>query len=194
MGEIYEKSMARTSFTLVMLAIAGGMALALGMIGLYGTISYSVAQRTREIGIRMAMGAQRGTLTGMFLRHGLALSAIGIACGLGIRCGSDARHEIAVVRSEAGGPADVCVGPGGAHRCRPARELSPRLAGDGRRPARSATRRLIFVGRPFRAAASVRGYRTISAKISIAKKGREPLSSKHDAFARGLAGSDGDVS
>ncbi|MGA7239208.1 MAG: ABC transporter permease [Bryobacteraceae bacterium] len=82
MGEIYEKSLARTSFTLVMLAIAGGMALALGMIGLYGTISYSVAQRTREIGIRMAMGAQRGTLTGMFLRHGLALSAIGIACGL----------------------------------------------------------------------------------------------------------------
>ena len=83
MGQVYEKSMARTSFTLVMLAIAGGMALALGMIGLYGTISYSVAQRTREIGIRMAMGAQRGTLTGMFLRHGLALSGIGIACGLG---------------------------------------------------------------------------------------------------------------
>jgi predicted permease len=83
MGQVYEKSMARTSFTLVMLAIAGVMALALGMIGLYGTISYSVAQRTREIGIRMAMGAQRGTLTGMFLRHGLALSAIGIACGLG---------------------------------------------------------------------------------------------------------------
>jgi predicted permease len=82
MAEIYEKSMARTSFTLVMLAIAGGMALALGMIGLYGTISYSVAQRTREIGIRMAMGAQRGTLTGMFLRHGLALSTIGILCGL----------------------------------------------------------------------------------------------------------------
>jgi ABC-type antimicrobial peptide transport system permease subunit len=59
------------------------MALALGMIGLYGTISYSVAQRTREIGIRVAMGAQRGTLTGMFLRHGLALSGIGIVCGLG---------------------------------------------------------------------------------------------------------------
>jgi predicted permease len=83
MGEVYKKSMARTSFTLVMLAIAGGMALTLGMIGLYGTISYSVAQRTREIGIRMAMGAQRGTLTGMFLRHGLGLSAIGIVCGLG---------------------------------------------------------------------------------------------------------------
>jgi predicted permease len=82
MQQIYEKSMARTSFTLVMLAIAGGMALLLGMIGLYGTISYAVAQRTREIGIRMAMGAQRRTLAGMFLRHGLLLTVIGIACGL----------------------------------------------------------------------------------------------------------------
>ena len=82
MQDVYEKSMARTSFTLVMLAIAGGMALALGMIGLYGTISYSVAQRTREIGIRIAMGAQQHTLTGMFLQHGLVLSAIGVACGL----------------------------------------------------------------------------------------------------------------
>jgi ABC-type antimicrobial peptide transport system permease subunit len=82
MQDVYEKSMARTSFTLVMLAIAGSMALALGMIGLYGTISYSVAQRTREIGIRMAMGAQQYTLTRMFLQHGLALSAIGVACGL----------------------------------------------------------------------------------------------------------------
>jgi predicted permease len=82
MQEVYEKSMARTAFTLVMLAIAGGMALLLGMIGLYGTISYSVAQRTREIGIRMAMGAQRQALTGMFLRSGLTLSAIGVVCGL----------------------------------------------------------------------------------------------------------------
>jgi putative ABC transport system permease protein len=83
LGEIYEKSMARTSFTLVMLGIAGGMALVLGMIGLYGVIAYSVAQRTREIGIRMALGAQQGSLAGMFLGHGLTLAAIGVACGLG---------------------------------------------------------------------------------------------------------------
>jgi predicted permease len=82
MQEIYAKSMARTSFTLVMLGIAGCMALALGMTGIYGVISYSVGQRTREIGIRMAMGAQQSALTGMFLRHGLMLSAIGAACGL----------------------------------------------------------------------------------------------------------------
>jgi predicted permease len=79
---IYDKSMARTSFTLVMLSLAGGMALLLGMVGIYGVISYSVSQRTREIGIRMALGAQRSELTRLFLRDGLRLALIGVACGL----------------------------------------------------------------------------------------------------------------
>jgi ABC-type antimicrobial peptide transport system permease subunit len=78
----YRKSMARTSFTLVMLGVAGGMALLLGVVGLYGVIAYSVSQRTREIGIRMALGAQQQTLTGMFLRHGLLLTVIGVVFGL----------------------------------------------------------------------------------------------------------------
>jgi len=78
----YKKSMARTSFTLVMLAVAGGMALLLGTIGLYGVIAYSVSQRTREIGIRMALGAQQKELTKMFVRHGLTLAGIGVLCGL----------------------------------------------------------------------------------------------------------------
>lgn len=78
----YSKSMARTSFTLVMLAVAGGMALLLGTVGIYGVIAYSVSQRTREIGIRMALGAQQGALTNMFVRHGLVLAGVGIACGL----------------------------------------------------------------------------------------------------------------
>jgi predicted permease len=82
LGEFYSKSMARTSFTLVMLCVAGSMALLLGIIGIYGVISYSVSQRTREIGIRMALGAQRATLTGMFVRQGLWLTSIGVACGL----------------------------------------------------------------------------------------------------------------
>ena len=80
--EIYTRSMARTSFALVMLAIAGGMALLLGVIGIYGVISYSVSQRTREIGIRMALGAQRPALTSMFVRHGLRLVGIGLCFGL----------------------------------------------------------------------------------------------------------------
>jgi ABC-type antimicrobial peptide transport system permease subunit len=58
------------------------MALLLGIVGIYGVISYSVSQRTREIGIRMALGAQRPALTTLFVREGLQLVAIGIACGL----------------------------------------------------------------------------------------------------------------
>ncbi len=80
--EIYNKSMARTSFTLVMLAIAGGMALLLGVVGIYGVISYSVSQRTREIGIRMALGARKEELMRMFVGQGLRLALIGVACGL----------------------------------------------------------------------------------------------------------------
>jgi putative ABC transport system permease protein len=78
----YDKSMARTSFTLVMLAIAAGMALLLGGVGLYGVIAYSVSQRTREIGIRIALGAQQRGLVGMFVQQGLILAAVGVACGV----------------------------------------------------------------------------------------------------------------
>jgi len=82
LGELYTKSMARTSFTLVLLSVAGAMALLLGIVGIYGVIAYTVSQRTREIGIRMALGAQRNALTGLFVRQGLSLTAIGAACGL----------------------------------------------------------------------------------------------------------------
>jgi predicted permease len=82
MQDLYAGSLARTSFALVMLAIAGSMALALGIIGIYGVISYVVAQRAREIGIRMALGAQPREVRTMFLRQGLALSSVGLAIGL----------------------------------------------------------------------------------------------------------------
>jgi len=54
----------------------------LGVVGIYGVITYSVSQRTREIGIRMALGAQQQTVTTMFVRHGVLLTGIGIFCGL----------------------------------------------------------------------------------------------------------------
>jgi ABC-type antimicrobial peptide transport system permease subunit len=78
----YTKSVSRTSFTLVMLAIAAGIALLLGVVGLYGVIAYSASQRTREIGIRIALGAQRNTITTMFVRQGLLLAGSGVVCGL----------------------------------------------------------------------------------------------------------------
>lgn len=81
MQEIYSQSLARVSFTLVMLAIAGSMALALGFIGLYGVISYAVSQRTREIGIRLALGAERTKILRMIIGHGLRLAIAGVVIG-----------------------------------------------------------------------------------------------------------------
>jgi predicted permease len=81
MKEVYDKSMGRTSFALVMLSIAGGMALLLGVAGIYGVISFGVAQRQREIGIRVALGARPSQVTGMFLRQGLILASVGAHFG-----------------------------------------------------------------------------------------------------------------
>jgi len=82
MQEVYDKSLARTSFTLVMLGIAGAMALALGIIGIYGVMSYTVSQRKREIGIRLALGAQNGDVLHMVLRQGTKLALVGVAIGI----------------------------------------------------------------------------------------------------------------
>ncbi len=86
-GDIYGQSMARTSFTLVLLGLAGVMALLLGVVGIYAVISYSVSQRTREMGIRIALGATQSELKLMFVRHGLLLGAIGVAAGLAAAVG-----------------------------------------------------------------------------------------------------------
>jgi ABC-type antimicrobial peptide transport system permease subunit len=87
MREIYDESLAATSFTLVMLEIAGAMAMMLGLIGIYGVISYTVSQRTREIGIRVALGAEPGALRWLFVRQGLALAGCGTVTGLAAAAG-----------------------------------------------------------------------------------------------------------
>jgi predicted permease len=78
----YMKSMARTSFTLVMLSLAGGMALLLGIVGLYGVIAYSVLQRTHELGIRIALGAQKRDLLRLVLIRAMSLTMIGVGMGI----------------------------------------------------------------------------------------------------------------
>ena len=82
LDEILSRSMAQTSFALIMLGTAAGVALLLGLVGIYGVIAYIATQRTREIGIRVALGAQRGDVSRLFVRHGLVLSAAGVAIGL----------------------------------------------------------------------------------------------------------------
>jgi putative ABC transport system permease protein len=87
MQEVYDKSLARTSFTLVMLGIAAAMALALGIIGIYGVMSYTVSQRRSEIGIRLALGAQRGQILQMVLKQGTKLALVGVAIGISAALG-----------------------------------------------------------------------------------------------------------
>jgi predicted permease len=87
MEEVYGKSVARTSFTLVMLGIAGAMAMALGIIGIYGVMSFTVSQRKREIGIRLALGAQRVDLVQMVLSEGATLALVGVAMGIAAALG-----------------------------------------------------------------------------------------------------------
>ncbi len=82
MADMLRGSMARTSFTLVMLGIAAAVALLLGVVGVYGVVSYVVSQRSREIGVRIALGATAAEVTGMVLRLGLGFALVGVALGL----------------------------------------------------------------------------------------------------------------
>jgi hypothetical protein len=84
MEEVVARSLAQTSFTMVMLVIAAGVALVLGIVGLYGVISYVVSQRVPEIGIRLALGAQPGQLRMMVLRQGMTVALIGIGLGIAV--------------------------------------------------------------------------------------------------------------
>lgn len=81
MDEIYERSMARTSMTMALFAVSGSIALLLSLVGLVGVVSYGVSQRTREIGIRLALGAGQGDVRWLFVRQALALAMIGTAVG-----------------------------------------------------------------------------------------------------------------
>ena len=85
---MYDLSMARTSFSLALLAIAGSMALLLGIVGIYGVLAYAVLQRQREVGIRLALGAEPGRVTRMFVYRGVMLSGAGIALGVAAAAGS----------------------------------------------------------------------------------------------------------
>jgi predicted permease len=87
MTQILSNEVARQSFSMVLLSIFAGAALVLAAIGLYGLMSYSVEQRTQEIGIRMALGADRGRMMRTVLREGLTLAGVGVIAGLALAYG-----------------------------------------------------------------------------------------------------------
>ena len=87
LADTYDRSMSQTAFALVMFAVAGSMALVLGLVGVYGVIAYAVAQRSSEIGIRVALGAPASAVKTMFTRQGLFLTASGIALGICVAAG-----------------------------------------------------------------------------------------------------------
>jgi ABC-type antimicrobial peptide transport system permease subunit len=82
LNDVYRTSIARTSFALILLGIAGTMALTLAIIGVYGVLAYAVAQRSREVSIRVALGAEPGMVKSLFVRRGLVLACAGGVIGL----------------------------------------------------------------------------------------------------------------
>jgi predicted permease len=87
LNDVYRHSMARTSFALVLLGIAGAMALTLAIVGVYGVLAYAVAQRRREVSIRLALGAEPRVLKWLFVRKGIILNCVGVAIGLAVAGG-----------------------------------------------------------------------------------------------------------
>jgi ABC-type antimicrobial peptide transport system permease subunit len=82
MTDVVARSMARTSFTLLLLGVASGVALVLGAVGIYGVISYMVSLRTREIGVRIAVGARPADVSRMVSGRGVVLALVGVGIGL----------------------------------------------------------------------------------------------------------------
>ncbi len=142
LGDLYDHSMARSAMTLKLLAITGGIALLLGLIGIYGMVSYAISQRRREIGIRLALGARHGQVRRMFVRLALVLVGIGVAIGLAASAGLTRLMQSQLFGVSALDPADTRRGRAGAVRGGGPGQLRLRAAGLRAGPGRGAARRL----------------------------------------------------
>ena len=138
MDDVVGATLSTPRFTGVLLGVFAALALTLSAIGIYGVLSYVVSRRTREIGIRLAIGAGRGQVLRMVLRSGLVLSLAGIALGIAAAAFATRLMNTLLHGVTPGDPATFAAVGIGLSLCLGPREPDPRLARHPRRPGRGA--------------------------------------------------------
>ena len=182
MDDAIGRTLAVPRFTMWLLSALGAIGLILALVGVYGVISYVVTQRTREVGIRIALGADGGGIQWMLIRQGLVLGVVGVTIRVGCVAGRDAIHRRADVRSDGARPADIWRGRRAARSRRGRRELDSRAARDADRSARGAPGQL-KMKRLFRLPFSRdRMRRDVDAELSFHLEGRI-----EELIARGMS-------
>ena len=142
MNDLRDDSFNPRRFNMYLLGVFTGTAVLLAAIGLFGVMAYLVSQRTREIGVRMALGADRSVILWLVLGRGLALSAAGAGIGIGLALGLTRVMESLLYSVSARDPGTFVAVPGPAGSRLGCRVLSPRQAGDESRSGYCASRRV----------------------------------------------------
>ena len=140
--EIRDETIAPQRLNATLIGLFAALALAIATVGVAGVLAFSVSQRTNELGIRLALGAERGTILRMILGEGAAMALVGLAVGGVAAVPLSRLLERAALRHRAGGSADDRAGRGPARRRRARRRMGSGAARDGGRSDRGASRRL----------------------------------------------------
>ena len=160
MTDVIERVVAQRQFLMRLLVAFGAIATALALLGIYGVMAYSVSQRTREIGIRMAIGARQVDVSRMVMRRGMTLTAAGIVAGIAASLGLSQLRAVAALRRPAVRSGDDGVGAraddGGRGGSRLSAGAARRASGSGRgvalavdgRAGRRLRARAVSAGRP----------------------------------------------